>query len=289
MKRKITYFKKSFFTYLFLATIFVVVGCGNKSEEKYNSAIQKGLDNLAAENYEKATVSFEVALEEKPDDKRAKALLSQTESFDLALESLEDGKLEVAAENAESVKKTKNGSEALIKKSSDILNNIEQINSLKISYQETYNAANTLFKEGKYTESLEQVNKLLEDKTLGESYYLSIKELSEELKLANNKELDNIAATEEILESEAQAKAESEANQHSPNENTNPYEWGPGIYEEFINNMISQEYITSEDDIINFVEQGVYDEEGVLGVYIVGWDAPYPFVNVNVKTGDFHG
>ena len=85
MKRKITYFKKSFFTYLFLATIFVVVGCGNKSEEKYNSAIQKGLDNLAAENYEKATVSFEVALEEKPDDKRAKALLSQTESFDLAL------------------------------------------------------------------------------------------------------------------------------------------------------------------------------------------------------------
>lgn len=289
MKRKITYFKKPFFTYLFLATIFVVAGCDNKSEEKYNSAIQKGLDNLAAENYEKATVSFEIALEEKPDDKRAKALLSQTESFDLALESLEDEELELAAENAENVKKTKDGSEALIKKSNDILNNIEQINSLKISYQETYNAANTLFKEGKYTESLEQVNKLLEDKTLGESYYLSIKELSEELKLANNKELDNIAATEEILESEAQAKAESEANQHSPNENTNPYEWGPGIYEVFINNMISQEYITSEDDIINFVEQGVYDEEGVLGVYIVGWDAPYPFVNVNVKTGDFHG
>lgn len=285
MKRKIRYFKNPFFTSIFLVTIFVVVGCGNKSEEKYNNAIQKGLDNLAAENYEKATVSFEMALEEKSDDKRAKALLSQTESFDLALESLENGKLEVALENAKSVKKTKNGSEALIKKSNDLLADIEEITIMKTNYQEAYNAANTLFKEGKYTESLEKVNNLLEDETLGESYYLSIKELSEELKLTISKELDNIAAKE----AQAKAESESEANQPSSNENNNPYEWGPGIYEEFVNNMISQEYITSEDDIINFVEQGVYDDEGVLGVYIVDWDAPYPFVNVNVKTGDFHG
>ncbi|SDQ02535.1 hypothetical protein [Carnobacterium viridans] len=206
MKEKITYLKRNFIYIFFLATLSLVVGCGNKTEDEYNSAIQKGLDELVSESYDKATVFFEMALEEKPDDKRAKALLSQTEAFDTALESLEDGNLELAIENAESVKKIENGSEALVTKSNDILINIKKINTLKTSYKETYDSANSLFEEGKYSESMEQVNNLLEDETLGEPYYLSIKKLSEELKISISEKIDQIAATE------SQSEAESKKN-----------------------------------------------------------------------------
>lgn len=196
MRRKNVYFRKSFFKYIFPIFIVFIVGCTNRSEEIYNSAIQKGLDSLASENYDKAIVSFEIALEEKSEDKRAKALKLQTENFDNALKSFEDGDLEKASENAERAKKTENGSEALIKKSNDIIEEIKTIATIKKDYQKQYDNADTLFKDSNYPDSLEKITSLLQEDSIDQTYYSSIKKSSQELEKSINNEVDKVNLTE---------------------------------------------------------------------------------------------
>ena len=67
--------------YLTLAGLLLLTGCGNAEQEAYNDAIQKGLDILNAEQYEKAEAYFEIALENQPDDEKAKAYLAQTKIY----------------------------------------------------------------------------------------------------------------------------------------------------------------------------------------------------------------
>ncbi|MCA9766753.1 MAG: hypothetical protein KC455_10100 [Carnobacterium sp.] len=200
MKIKNLYISKFFIKCLFLIVLFFVVGCSNKSEEIYNSAIQKGLDNLASENYDKAIVSFEIALEEKAGDKQAKDLKSQTEYFDIALKSFEAGNLEKTSENVERVKIIKHGSEALVKKSNDIIEEIKVITTTKKSFQNQYNDADMLFKDNDYSGSLEKIKTLLQEDLIDETYYVTIKESSQELEKSIKNEIDEqtLANTTEI-------------------------------------------------------------------------------------------
>src|SRR5699024_3327530 len=61
---------------LSLLILIVLIGCSN--DDVYNNSIQKGLDYMASEEYKKAESAFELALDEKPDDEKATALLGQT-------------------------------------------------------------------------------------------------------------------------------------------------------------------------------------------------------------------
>ncbi|MCA9766752.1 MAG: hypothetical protein KC455_10095 [Carnobacterium sp.] len=115
--------------YLFVSLflLFFLIGCSNKNEEAYNSLIQKGLDALITEEYEKAEAYFEFSLEEKPNDKKAKALLSQTKNFVHSLKSFNDKDYKIALEQANSVINTANGSTALITKSEALSTDIKKI------------------------------------------------------------------------------------------------------------------------------------------------------------------
>lgn len=115
---------KHFFSTLLVS--FILIGCGNKSDEAYNSSIQKGLDVLANEEYEKAEAYFEFALEENPKDKKATALLSQTKYYSESLQSFEEEAYDAALKQAESVITIDNGSTALITKSKKIIEDIEE-------------------------------------------------------------------------------------------------------------------------------------------------------------------
>ena len=76
--------------YVIILSLFFLAACSNASEEAYNSAIQKGLDVIASENYEKAEAYFELALEEKPEDEKAKAYLKQTKAYSNAEKAFDD-------------------------------------------------------------------------------------------------------------------------------------------------------------------------------------------------------
>ncbi|MBS3678788.1 hypothetical protein KGF86_01025 [Ornithinibacillus massiliensis] len=108
--------KKLLITSLFI--IVILTGC---SDEGYHNAIQKGLDYIAIEEYQKAEGAFELALEEKKQDAKATALLSQTSNYLEALTAHELDDIELAEGKAQDVIKETEGSEALIKKAEEIL------------------------------------------------------------------------------------------------------------------------------------------------------------------------
>ncbi|MGX7394247.1 hypothetical protein [Carnobacterium mobile] len=128
---------KYLFTSLFF--LFFLTSCGNKNEEAYTSFIQKGLDALAAEEYEKAEAYFEHTVEEKPEDEKANALLLQTKYFNQSLQSFEDNDYKSSLNHAKSVINIDNGSVALITKSEAIITDIKEImNETNISQEANY-------------------------------------------------------------------------------------------------------------------------------------------------------
>jgi hypothetical protein len=62
---------------LFLGLAIILGGCGFKEDEVYQSSIEKGLDAVAEENFNKAEGLFEVALNAKEDNVKAKAYINQ--------------------------------------------------------------------------------------------------------------------------------------------------------------------------------------------------------------------
>ncbi|WP_179394588.1 hypothetical protein [Lacticaseibacillus absianus] len=71
-----------------LSLVVTLVGCGSKqqsqkssSQNGYKTAISKGLDAVAQDNFDQATSYFENALDEKAKDKTAKAYLAQVKSL----------------------------------------------------------------------------------------------------------------------------------------------------------------------------------------------------------------
>lgn len=189
--------------YIVIFTLFLLVGCGNASEEAYNSAIQKGLDVLSSENYAKAEAYFEMALEEKPDDETAKAYLTQTQAYIEANESFENEDFETAKTKAESVIKVKNGSEGLVAKAKEILNTIEiKLTDLQKGYEE----AKKLSDSGQLDEALEKTNTLLSSKDVSNAYFVEIKNNLDQLK-------NNIESTKAEIQVQAEEQLQAEANQ----------------------------------------------------------------------------
>lgn len=107
------------------AVMIFLAGCSNGSDEVYNNAIQNGLDVLATGEYLKAETYFELALEEKPDSAKAESLLTQTTSFNEALGFFDSESYQEAIEKSEEVMTFEDGSNALITKASEL---IEEIN-----------------------------------------------------------------------------------------------------------------------------------------------------------------
>lgn len=108
------------------AAAFLFTGCSNQSDESYQNAIQKGLDAIAQEKYEKAESFFEIALDEKADDGKATAYLSQTKAYIQAHDSMKRGDLEDTKKKANEVISIKDGSEALVAKSKALISSADE-------------------------------------------------------------------------------------------------------------------------------------------------------------------
>lgn len=115
---------KTFLSVLLFSLL--LTGCGNESEEAYNNSVQKGLDVLALEDYSKAEVYFELALEEKPKDEKASALLVQTVNYGDALQLFEEESYEEALQKVELIVNSQNGSNAMITKAEVFKKDIQQ-------------------------------------------------------------------------------------------------------------------------------------------------------------------
>ena len=137
--------------YLTLAGLLLLTGCGNAEQEAYNDAIQKGLDILNAEQYEKAEAYFEIALENQPDDEKAKAYLAQTKIYREAKDFYDGKEYAEALEKAQQVVDSENGLEGLIAKATVI---IEEIDAKETYINEGIAKAQTAYDSGNVDEAL---------------------------------------------------------------------------------------------------------------------------------------
>ncbi|OUL09472.1 hypothetical protein B0533_04720 [Sedimentibacter sp. SX930] len=188
-------------TCVMIFSLFFLVACVNASEEAYNSAIQKGLDVIASEKYEKAEVYFELALEEKPEDEKATAYLMQTKAYGIAQKAFNDNDFENAKVEAENVVKIKTGSESLVEKATEMLGIIGDFEALLMEFQKIYDETIILVEAGSLAEALEKADSLLNNSEINEVYFVGIKIQLEELK--NNIEikqsqLQGLAAAEDL-------------------------------------------------------------------------------------------
>ncbi|WP_088036119.1 hypothetical protein [Evansella clarkii] len=185
---------------LFIGLLFILIlsGC---NQEVYNNSIQKGLDFIASEEFKKAEGAFEIALSEKKQDERAAALLEQTRNYQDALQALEEGDLDLAANNAEKVTKETEGSEALIKKTEEIYLLIEDFQTTYSEITEQNESVLQLLESEEYEKAAISIEEIL-TADLSHMFFQSLSEDVENLK----KDIETALIAQEKAEREAAEK-----------------------------------------------------------------------------------
>lgn len=97
-----------------------------------------------------------------------------------------------------------------------------------------------------------------------------------------------VKATERADKILAEMEEEMKAAEAEELADYDPYEWGPGVKEQFEKEMVERGYADSIDTI-RYEESGIYNNEGRYAVYAEMDGVEYQIVNVSVKTGDYHG
>ncbi|WP_423188992.1 hypothetical protein ACO1PF_10420 [Alkalibacterium sp. f15] len=210
---------------LVFGSLLVFTGCGNQTDSAYSESIQNGLDSLIAEDYDKAEVYFELVKNEYSDDERANNLYIQIQSFKEAIEYLEAGDIEESRVLATEVTDMNNSSIGLTHRSSNLLILIDEIEENRNVFLSNYTEALSLFEEEDYEEANNLLSLNADDILSNELYYSDILKDSQELTIAINKKIDQIATSdlkaeeERIqLETEEQVIKEAKAAEQKKND-----------------------------------------------------------------------
>ncbi|MDZ5759861.1 hypothetical protein RAK27_14460 [Carnobacterium maltaromaticum] len=186
-----------------VVAIFMLAGCGNKGQEAYDTAMEKGIQSVVSEEYAKAEVSFELALESNKEDKKATLYLNQVQNYVQAKTEFDKKDYSIAQKTLEKVLKSKDGLKQILKAADKLNQEIEAIQKEVSENEEKLTEATRLTEAKSYQESngiLDQILKQDLDQMASE-----FKEKCEALKQKND------TALEEIIQQEKETKEAAEA------------------------------------------------------------------------------
>ncbi|HDR5272896.1 hypothetical protein COA05_24330 [Bacillus thuringiensis] len=176
--------------------LFLMVGCSN---ETYKKAMDQGKLALASKEYDTAVASFELALEEKKDDKEAKVLKDQTTKMISSIKEKSSGNIEQAIGLFQEVEKMKDGSAILQSQAKEQKDSLIEHKELKGQYIGQLEKAEKLKNDKKYEEAKGIVNKIVND-TGQNQQFISENQRAEEL----NKQIDGLLTQQaEVKQKEA--------------------------------------------------------------------------------------
>ena len=176
--------------------LFLMVGCSN---ETYKKAMDQGKLALASKEYDTAVASFELALEEKKDDKEAKVLKDQTTKMISSIKEKSSGNIEQAIGLFQEVEKMKDGSAILQSQAKEQKDSLIEHKELKGQYIGQLEKAEKLKSDKKYEEAKGIVNKIVND-TGQNQQFISENQRAEEL----NKQIDGLLTQQaEVKQKEA--------------------------------------------------------------------------------------
>ncbi|MGM0140191.1 hypothetical protein IGI65_002675 [Enterococcus sp. DIV0755b] len=192
----------------------LLVGCSNKSEEAYQSAMTDGIQAVADQNYPKAKGYFETALKEKNDDKKAENYLAAVKNYQILLKYQEEEDLEKGLDLSTKLSNDKNVPDTIKKHVQKVGEEFIAIKNTLDESMKLYNEAEKLSEEKKYTESNEKL-KVIQNEKLQGTYYKDLIAKTVELSQLNLTEIEKIAlaekeAAEQKAKEEAQKKAAEE-------------------------------------------------------------------------------
>ncbi|MGE1050830.1 hypothetical protein ACQGS7_05235, partial [Bacillus sp. GFa4/2] len=169
------------------------------SNETYKKAMDQGKLALASKEYDTAVASFELALEEKKDDKEAKVLKDQTTKMISSIKEKSSGNIEQAIGLFQEVEKMKDGSAILQSQAKEQKDSLIEHKELKGQYIGQLEKAEKLKNDKKYEEAKGIVNKIVND-TGQNQQFISENQRAEEL----NKQIDGLLTQQaEVKEKEA--------------------------------------------------------------------------------------
>lgn len=186
-----------------VVALFIVAGCGNNGQEAYDTAMEKGIQSVVSEEYAKAEVSFELALESNKEDKKATLYLNQVQKYVQAKAEFEKKDYSGAQKTLEKVLKSKDGLKEILKAADKLNQEIEAIQKEVSENEEKLTEATQLSEAKSYQESNGLLDQLLKQ-DLGQMAS-DFKEKCEALKQKNDTVL------EEIIQQEKEAKEAAEA------------------------------------------------------------------------------
>lgn len=261
----------------FIIMLMFIGGCSSKTDELYQDSIQKGLDAIAEDNFSKAEGLFEVALETKENDKKAKAYLNQVQLILKADVLVEQSKIEDAVQLLDNSIEIDEGSKVIAAKSKDKKVALVEYEEKEKNYTTLLNDAKSLNKSGDYPKSNKKLEELLKADL---TQFATIKDEATKLNDSNNEAIKNAEIAQAQKEAEAKAVAAKAAA---------PFEWAPGVKEKFEKEIVDAGYVDSRENII-YKKSSVNDNnEGLYSVYTKFEGREVNVVVVNVKTGWYHG
>ncbi|WP_433772871.1 tetratricopeptide repeat protein [Bacillus wiedmannii] len=181
--------------------LFLMAGCSN---ETYKKAMDQGKLALASKEYDTAEASFDLALEEKKNDKEAKILQEQTTKMIRAIKEKSSGNIEQAIDLFQEVEKEKDGSTTLQNQAKEQKALLTEHKELKSQYIDQLEKAEKLKTDKKYDEAKVIVNKIINDTGQNQQFIME-NQRAEEL----NKQIDGILTQQaEVKKKEEELKIE---------------------------------------------------------------------------------
>jgi hypothetical protein len=187
-----------------LLTILLLTGCSN---ETYDKAMEQGKLAVAKQEYNKALGLFELALEEKPDNKEAKRAYNHLVALSGIDEDIKNRKWDDALSKANKLLKEKNIAAAVKKDLKEYIRIAEDGKKQVQAVMEKVEHIKTFISEKNYEEAQTLINELKQDESVKDGFTSFTEEVGK-LEVTVNEE---IKKQKEAEEAEAKEKARLEA------------------------------------------------------------------------------
>lgn len=279
-----------FFGACLILFILVAAGCASPEvesqevEEVENSsivkdAIDQGKLALADGDLEKAKSNFKLALLEDAENVEANQWMELIEKHEAFVAAVDKNDVDQAVKILDELKDEDKYAliEGFTKEAEQNLNvlmeNIQELDLKIAALSDLYNPEdeNSMPSE----DYLYLVDEILTDPNVTAEQKKFVKEFE-------------IKATERANSILAKMEEEMKAAEAEDLSNYDPFEWNPGVKERFESEMVESGYADSTETI-RYEKAGTYNNEGRYEVYAEMDGVEYRIVNVNVKTGDYHG
>ncbi|KMY48740.1 hypothetical protein [Peribacillus loiseleuriae] len=145
---------------LIIVSLLLLASCSN---DKYQNAMDKGIESLIVKDYHQAAIYFEIALKEKAGDEDASSYFDQATQMKNALSAYEQKQYDSAIDSLNTVMNHRNGLKTLQSEAKSLRDLIHSDQSITASFQKDLDLVKSLITKESYNLAEEKIQLLQKD------------------------------------------------------------------------------------------------------------------------------